>query len=98
MACGKPVIAADSGGTSELIGDTGEAGMLVPPGDPDALAQAIGGLLADPERRTRLGAAARCRIETEFPLSRMIDGYERVLGQVSGAALGMSPALHSVPE
>jgi glycosyltransferase involved in cell wall biosynthesis len=98
MACGRPVIAADAGGTSELIGNSGEAGILVPAGDPDALAQAIGGLLADPERRTQLGAAARRRIETEFPLSRMIDEYERILGQVSGVALGMSPTLHSAPE
>jgi glycosyltransferase involved in cell wall biosynthesis len=98
MACGKPVIAADAGGTSELIGNSGEAGILVPAGDPDALAQAIGGLLAGPERRTQLGAAARRRIETEFPLSRMIDEYERILGQVSGVALGMSPTLHSAPE
>jgi glycosyltransferase involved in cell wall biosynthesis len=98
MACGKTVVAADAGGTSELLGGSGEAGILVPPGDPDALAQAIGSLLADPERRARLGAAARRRIETDFPLSRMIDGYERVLGQVSGTTLAASPALHSVPE
>ena len=82
MACGRPVVAADAGGTSELLGRDGEAGMLVPPGNPDALAEAVGALLADPERRSRLGAAARRRIETEFPLSRMIDGYERVLGEV----------------
>ena len=82
MACGRPVVAADAGGTSELIGRDGEAGVLVPPGNPDALADALGALLADPERRSRLGAAARRRIETEFPLSRMIDGYERVLGEV----------------
>ncbi len=98
MACGKAVVAADAGGTSELLGRSGEAGILVPPGDPDALAQAIGSLLADPERRVRLGAAARRRIETDFPLSRMIDGYERVLGEVSGTTLAASPALHSVPE
>jgi glycosyltransferase involved in cell wall biosynthesis len=98
MACGRPVVAADAGGTSELLGRDGEAGLLVPPGDPDALALAIGGLLADRERRERLGAAARHRIETEFPLSRMIDGYEHVLGEVTGAASGVRAALHSVPE
>jgi glycosyltransferase involved in cell wall biosynthesis len=98
MACGKAVVAADAGGTSELLGKDGEAGILVPPGDPDALAQAIGGLLADREGRERLGAAARRRIESEFPLSRMIDGYERVLGEVSGPASGVRAALHSLPE
>ena len=98
MACGRPVVAADAGGTSELLGKSGESGILVPPGDPDALAQAIGGLLADPERRAQLGASARRRIETKFPLGRMIDGYERVLEEVSGATVAVSPALHSVPE
>jgi glycosyltransferase involved in cell wall biosynthesis len=84
MSCGRPVVAADAGGTSELLGRDGVAGILVPPGSVDALAEAIGGLLTDRERRTRLGAAARRRIETEFPLSRMIDGYERVLTDVAG--------------
>jgi glycosyltransferase involved in cell wall biosynthesis len=84
MACGRPVVAADAGGTTELVGGDGTAGVLVPPGNPAALAEAIRTLLADPERRVRLGAAARRRIETEFPLSRMIDGYERVLGEVVG--------------
>ncbi len=82
MACGRPVVAADAGGTSELLGRDGSAGVLVPPGDADALAEVVRGLLADPDRRVRLGANARRRIETEFPLSRMIDGYERVLGEV----------------
>jgi glycosyltransferase involved in cell wall biosynthesis len=86
MSCGKPVVAADAGGTSELLGADGEAGVLVPPGDPDALAEAIRALLADPERRARLGGAARRRIEAEFPLSRMIDGYEEVLGEVTRRA------------
>jgi glycosyltransferase involved in cell wall biosynthesis len=86
MACGRPIVAADAGGTSELLGLDGEAGMLVPPGDPNALAGAVEALLADPQRRARLGAAARRRIETQFPLSRMIDGYEQVLGEVTGAA------------
>jgi glycosyltransferase involved in cell wall biosynthesis len=87
MACGRPVVAADAGGTSELLGRDGVAGILVAPGDADALACAIGGLLADRDRRSRLGAAARRRIETEFPLSRMIDGYERVLAEVAGTSL-----------
>jgi glycosyltransferase involved in cell wall biosynthesis len=76
------VVAADAGGTAELVGESGEAGVLVPPGDPVALAEAVSGLLADPRRRVQLGAAARRRIETEFPLGRMIDGYERVLEEV----------------
>jgi glycosyltransferase involved in cell wall biosynthesis len=81
MACGRPVIAADAGGTAELVGSEG-AGVLVPPGDADTLAAAVRELLDDPERRRRLGEAARQRIESEFPLARMIDRYEAALNAV----------------
>ncbi len=82
MSCGCPVIAADAGGTAELLGDDGYAGVLVPPGDPHTLAEAVQLLLADRELRETMGAAARRRIEEEFPLSRMIDGYEAGLARV----------------
>jgi glycosyltransferase involved in cell wall biosynthesis len=81
MACGCPVIAADAGGTAELVGRDG-AGVLVPPGDPEALAAAVRELLEDPERRGRLGDAARQRVEAEFPLRRMIERYEAALTAV----------------
>ncbi|HJR51216.1 MAG TPA: glycosyltransferase, partial [Gemmatimonadales bacterium] len=81
MACGRPVIAADAGGTAELVGTNG-AGVLVPPGDPDSLAAAVRELLDDPEQRRRLGHAARERIQNEFPLARMIDRYEAALTAV----------------
>ena len=84
MACGRPVVAVDGGGTRELLGEDGRAGLLVPPEDPDALAFAIEGLLEDPGRRDAMGLAARRRIESDFPLSRMIDGYEQALERVIG--------------
>ena len=71
----------DAGGTAELVG-SGGAGVLVPPGDPDILAAAVRELLDDPERRERLGEAARQRIASEFPLARMIDRYEAALTAV----------------
>lgn len=80
MACGRPVIAADAGGTAELVGEG--PGVLVPPGDPGALAAAVRELLDDPERRRRIGEAARRRIQAEFPLSKMIDRYEAALAAV----------------
>jgi glycosyltransferase involved in cell wall biosynthesis len=82
MACARAVVAADAGGTAELLGNNGSAGVLVPADDPDAMASAIRELLADPDRRRALGAAARGRIESEFPLDRMIDGYEDALREL----------------
>jgi glycosyltransferase involved in cell wall biosynthesis len=82
MACACPIVAVDGGGTAELVGKDGSAGLLVPPGDPDAMALAIGSLIDDPARRAEMGHAARRRIESEFPLDRMVDGYERALGEV----------------
>lgn len=84
MACARPVIAADAGGTAELMGHDGSAGVLVPPNDPESLARETAALLRDADRRARLGAAARCRIESEFTLGRMIDGYEAALERVIG--------------
>lgn len=82
MSCGCPVIAADAGGTAELLGDDGDTGVLVPPGDSHTMADAVQLLLGDRELREMMGAAARRRVEEEFPLSRMIDGYEAGLSRV----------------
>ena len=84
MACGRPVIAADAGGTPELLGRDGATGLLVPPADVDALAEAVGGVLGKSDRLQAIGAAARRRIEEQFPIGRMIDGYEHALGEVVG--------------
>ncbi len=65
-ACGKPVVATRLGTGVEYINRDGETGLNVPPRDPAALAEAINTLLSDPERRTRMGAFARARIEKEF--------------------------------
>lgn len=75
MAQGTPVVATSVGGTPELVVD-GETGLLVPPDDADALADALAQLLADPERARRMGAAGRARVEREFSL---VASAQRVL-------------------
>ena len=68
MACATPVIASDIGGIALAVRD-GVDGLLVPPGDPIALRRAIAGLLADPARIAKLGAAGRDRTERLFTWS-----------------------------
>jgi glycogen(starch) synthase len=60
MASGLPVVASRVGGIPDVVAD-GETGLLVPPGDADALAAALDALVSDPQRRERLAAAARRR-------------------------------------
>ena len=67
MAAGLPVVATTVGGVPELVLE-GETGLLVPPGDPQALAGAIERLLDDSTLRGRLGAAGRIRVEERFDL------------------------------
>lgn len=63
MACGVPIVSTTGGSLPEVVGD---AGILVPPKDPGALANAIAELLRDPARRDNLGAQARRRILKTF--------------------------------
>ncbi len=63
--CGRPVVASDVGGISDIVAD-GETGLLAPPGDSPALAAAILRLLADPDLRDRMGQAGRRRMERLF--------------------------------
>ena len=61
MASGTPVVASDAGALPEVVGRDGSAAVLVPPGDHAALARELAALLADPQRRARMGADARQR-------------------------------------
>ena len=79
MLVGRALVAVDSGATPELVGRDGHAGILVAEGDATGLASAMEGLLADRERRTRMGLAARERISREFPLDTMEKGYVRLI-------------------
>jgi len=65
MACGTAVVGSRVGGVPEVVAD-GETGLLVPPGDPAALAGTINVLLADEHRAAQMGRLGRARAETEF--------------------------------
>jgi glycosyltransferase involved in cell wall biosynthesis len=80
LAVGTPVIATSVGGVPEIVTD-GENGLLVPPGDPDALAGAVRRYFADDELRARLRAAAAPSVE-RFSPERVLDTLESVLERV----------------
>jgi len=77
MEAGKPVVATRVGGVPDLIED-GEGGVLVEPRDPDALAQAIAGLLRDPERRAELGRRSQERRRREFDIETTVRRLEEL--------------------
>ena len=66
MACGVPLVATTGGAVPEVVGEDGITGLLVAPGDPEALAGAIRQFLDDPELRARIGDAGRRRVLERF--------------------------------
>jgi glycosyltransferase involved in cell wall biosynthesis len=85
MAAAKPVVATAISGVNEVVVH-GETGFLVPARDPDMLASAIRGLLADSELAARFGAAGRRRVEEHFSMGRMVSATERVYDEVLAAS------------
>jgi glycosyltransferase involved in cell wall biosynthesis len=73
MAAGVPVVASDVGGIPELV-IPGATGILVPPGNPVALAQELSALLHDAESRERMGRAARDAAK-KLHISKMVEAY-----------------------
>ena len=65
MACGLPVIATDVGGNAELV-QHGQAGLVIPPDDVPAMAQALCRLATQPLEAQRMGTAGRAAIEQRF--------------------------------
>ncbi|GAA3104560.1 hypothetical protein GCM10020254_57970 [Streptomyces goshikiensis] len=74
MATGTPLVATTGGAIPEVAGPDGETCLAVPPGDPGALAAALGRVLGDPELRARLGAAGRERVLDRFTWARAAEG------------------------
>ncbi len=81
MASGLPVIATNVGGNPELVVD-GQTGVLVPPSNPVAMADAIQCYLQDPAKLARHGKAGRKRAEEQFSIEAMVSGYLRVYDAV----------------
>jgi len=81
MALAKPIIATAVSGTPELVEDTA-TGVLVPPSDSRALAEAIVELLADPEKRARMGRLGEKRARECFSIARMAREYEAVWAEL----------------
>jgi rhamnosyl/mannosyltransferase len=82
LAAGLPCVSTELGTGTSFANHHRETGLVVPPGDPAALAEALGALLADPQLRARYGAGGRRRVESLFTRERMLDEVERVYREV----------------
>ena len=80
MACGVPCVVTDVGDAVLIVGDTG---MVVPPRNPKALAEALVEMVEmNPQERQALGAKARERIQVNFPLASMVRAFESLYERV----------------
>lgn len=86
MSAALPCVSTDVGGAAEVL-DRGRCGLLVPPNDERAMADAMIKLAVDAELRTKLGDAARAHILANYSQSKMIDAYERLYRDPKNAAL-----------
>jgi D-inositol-3-phosphate glycosyltransferase len=86
MACGTPVVATRVGGLQTVV--TGDSGLLVPPNDAEALADAIASLLDDMALRLQLSAGARARAQ-QFTWTKVADGIEDIYRELLPARAGI---------
>ena len=87
MAMARPVVATAHGGSLETVAN-GETGTLVPPGDADALAEAIGALANDPDARAAMGQRGRRRAATRYSTDAMVDATLRVYATLTAPGGG----------
>lgn len=96
LAAGLPVVCTELGTGTTFVNRDGETGLVVPPGDADALAGALRRLMSDAPMRERLGAAGRMRAREVFSLEAMMRGvgeaYEVALLRASARAHGRRAA------
>jgi len=97
MACELPVVVTDVGGVREAVTD-GVKGLLVPPRDPAALADALERLWLDPDLRARLGRAGRERVLREFTLERQLDSLDSIYRSLIAGARPAGAPVPPVPD
>jgi glycosyltransferase involved in cell wall biosynthesis len=84
LASGVPCVSTELGTGTSFANNHGETGLVVPPGDPQAMAVALNTLLADADLRRQYGAAGSQRVATLFSRSRMVDSLEQIYREVAG--------------
>jgi glycosyltransferase involved in cell wall biosynthesis len=90
MACGKAIVSTPVGGIPQALRNE-QDGLLVPPGDPQALAAALGRLLQDPSLRSRLGASARERVRQLYATGTVMAQLEGLYNELGLAPLKAAP-------
>jgi glycosyltransferase involved in cell wall biosynthesis len=90
MSSSKAIVASATAGIPEAV-TNGQDGLLVPPGDVRALADALAEVLTSSERRAELGAAAAERANREFTVQVMADRYEALYSQPRALPLRSIP-------
>ena len=90
LAAGRPAVSADVGGVRDVVAHD-ETGLLVPPLDAGALADALTTLAKDPARRARLGERARADVRERYSVERLVDDVDRLYRELlaRGAAGGV---------
>lgn len=88
MATGRPVVAAASGGIIDMVLD-GRTGLLVPPGDSDALASALADVVRNPQKAAAFGVAGRERAR-EFTVSAVVTRLEAMYAEAIASSRGSS--------
>ncbi|MFS2076587.1 glycosyltransferase, partial [Curtobacterium sp. CT11-133] len=95
MACGRPVVASSVGGLIDTVVEDA-TGLHVPPRDEHAVAQAVGALLDDPDRREAYGRAGRERADARYTWQKVAADservYERLLAGTTGVTAATAPA------
>ncbi|PCN47680.1 glycosyl transferase [Curtobacterium sp. 'Ferrero'] len=91
MACGRPVVASSVGGLIDTVVEDA-TGLHVPPRDEEAVADAVGALLDDPERRAELGAAGRVRAVSRYTWQKVAAESERVYDRLLAGGSAVSAA------